>query len=63
MIRLTESLLAAVVVAVVVALLTWRVESDLVLVPSTAFLVTFVALMLRGRAPSTRRRRPIRRRR
>jgi hypothetical protein len=60
--RLIESLVAGAVVAAVVALLAWRVDSDLVLVPSAAFLVTFVALMLRGRTTSTGRR-TVRRRR
>jgi hypothetical protein len=55
MTKLLESLIAAGVVALVVGVLAWRTGSDVVLVPAVAFLIVFVALMLRGRA-STRLR-------
>ena len=61
MTKLIESLTAAAVVALVVMLLAWRTGSDIVLGPAAAFLVVFVALMLRSRTAS--RLRPYRRRR
>jgi hypothetical protein len=66
MTRFVEAVASAVVVAVLVVLLAWRVGADLVAGPAGAALVTFLAVMLRtrsaGRVRSMRRsavRRPV----
>jgi hypothetical protein len=54
-----EGVASAVFVAAVVALITWRVHADVVLVPAVAGLLTFLAVVLwtrtAGRAPFRRR--------
>jgi hypothetical protein len=56
--RTLDGLAAAVVVGLLVLLLVWRLGADLVIAPTGAALLTFLAVVLRsgaGHGPSLRR--------
>ena len=50
--RVLESGIAAAVAASVVAVIAWRIEADVVLLPAAAFLFVFLATLWRTRAPA-----------
>jgi hypothetical protein len=62
--RVLESAIAGAVVAAVVALMAWRVEADVVLLPSGAFILVFLGTLWRTRpaGATTARRAPARQR-